>query len=628
MDYFFHDFHFDSQTLILTRAGQDVAIRNNEARLLAFFLTAPEQVFNKEVILNNVWSGKVVSEQAVFQAISNLRALFGEGAIKTYPKKGYQWQIELSVIEPSVGDAPMPAIVEAPLAGKAKYQKIPFPALASSGWRWPIAVLLLIVTGAVFGWLVEPGNAGPKPPVIVLAPFAVDATPGAIQAANTVQLALGRAPSPLPIAVLPPESNPEQLLASPEHFFTRYHQTKAADILIVGRLWLSGKQINLAYYLQGSGYKWQGYITADSAENAAVQLQQLLGKLAPIKILWESRDRRLIDAQLKLLHNQHPQDLAIHHQLIDNLLMQGDVQSARWQAKDLEQQAKSANSIIYETLALVTQANASLDIQEDELNMQLMDKAIALVDSAVAPFLQSQILQCYAGINYQQKNFSQLEQNLLQALAQAQIANAPEQQAQVLRSLAVFSHKFKQQAKRDQYLAQARAMFEKYEFPDESQALLDDISGMFAQEPQQQETFYRAALERFKPEQEAWVKERAQEHLVNLYIHQQRWDAALNVFEKERNFSGAELVMRARIYWEQNKLQDAQAHAEQGFKQANLLGEYVASLEAALLLIQLHQAMMQPDRQKQYKDFIRKNASQSWLRAKEKPLTEVGLALL
>lgn len=620
MDYYFLDFHFNSQTLILTRVGQDVAIRNNEARLLAFFLAAPEQVCSKELILDNVWSGKVVSEQAVFQAISNLRALFGDGAIKTYPKKGYQWQVELA------SDAvPIPATELRSHAGTTTASKTNAVSFAS-GWRWAVATALLLVTGAVFALLAEPGGTEQGSPVMVLAPFAVDTSPGAAQQANAMQAALTGATSPFSITLLPPTANPEQLLAAPEHFLARYQQTRAADILIAGRLWLSGAQVNLVYYLQGSGYKWQGYITANSAEDAALQLQQLLTKLAPVKLLWESKDRRLIDAQLKLLHNQYPQELAIHHQLIDNLFLQGDVHWARLQAKELEQNAKAAKSIIYETLALVIQANASLDNQEDALNRQLMDKAMALVDSAVAPFLQSQILHCYAGIQYQQKSFAELEQALLHAFAQAQVANAPEQQAQVLRSLAVFSHKFKQPAKRDHYLAQARAMVEHYEFPGESQALLDDIAGMFAQEPEQQENFYRTALERFKPEQDAWVKERAQEHLVNLYISQQRWESAQQVFAQEKILSGAEWVMKARIFWAQQKLQDAQAQAEQGFKQANLSGEYLASLEAALLLVQLHQALMQPDLQKQYRDFIQRNASLSWKQAKAAQLAELGFA--
>ncbi|HSX84200.1 MAG TPA: winged helix-turn-helix domain-containing protein, partial [Cellvibrio sp.] len=169
MDYYFLDFHFNSQNLMLTRAGQDVAIRNNEARLLAFFLAAPEQVFNKEAILDNVWSGKVVSEQAVFQAISNLRALFGEGAIKTFPKKGYQWQIGLAHCAPAqAGTA-----IEESKASTTHTDSMMRPESISTWWRWSVAAILLTATGVVFGWLAEHRVPTSISPMIVLSPFAV-----------------------------------------------------------------------------------------------------------------------------------------------------------------------------------------------------------------------------------------------------------------------------------------------------------------------------------------------------------------------------------------------------------------------------------------------------------------------
>ncbi len=93
MYYYFQDYQFDSNSLLLSQQGQLLVLRNNEARLLHFFLSEPAQVHSKEQILAAVWQDKVVSEQAVFQAISNLRQQFGDSAIRTFPKKGYQWQI-------------------------------------------------------------------------------------------------------------------------------------------------------------------------------------------------------------------------------------------------------------------------------------------------------------------------------------------------------------------------------------------------------------------------------------------------------------------------------------------------------------------------------------------------------
>ena len=88
MKYAFNDFVFDSEQLTLYKNNEVIACRYNEAKLLALFLSEPARIFSKDDILERVWAGKVVSEQAVFQNISVLRTLFGENAIKTFSKKG------------------------------------------------------------------------------------------------------------------------------------------------------------------------------------------------------------------------------------------------------------------------------------------------------------------------------------------------------------------------------------------------------------------------------------------------------------------------------------------------------------------------------------------------------------
>ena len=57
----------------------------------------PEKIHSKEAIMDSVWQDKVVSEQAVFQNISHLRILFGNHAIKTFSKRGYQWQLNAEI---------------------------------------------------------------------------------------------------------------------------------------------------------------------------------------------------------------------------------------------------------------------------------------------------------------------------------------------------------------------------------------------------------------------------------------------------------------------------------------------------------------------------------------------------
>ncbi len=68
--------HFDLHTLTLYYQGEPQALKSNEAKLLALFIENQDKILSKSQILNDVWGKQSVSEQVVFQNISQLRALF------------------------------------------------------------------------------------------------------------------------------------------------------------------------------------------------------------------------------------------------------------------------------------------------------------------------------------------------------------------------------------------------------------------------------------------------------------------------------------------------------------------------------------------------------------------------
>lgn len=627
VDYYFNNFQFNSLNLLLLKDGQPFAIRNNEAKLLAFFLANPHQVFSKDVILENVWAGKVVSEQAVFQAISNLRTLFGDEAIKTFPKKGYQWQLPLQDA-PIQAEPSQPAILPAAITTTGSSTTS-----ANRAYKfWPWALITLVVMSASLAFYFPRTNsildeAAHKPIRIIVEPFVLDVnSTGATNLAQTLQKEVIAQINELASLVvdLPPSNHSHhQVAAEPAHFLNLYNQTVHADLLITGRVRQANDKVYLSFVIQGRNNHWKGYLIAADANTLAAELEGLLGKIASISVLWDTKDLRLVNAQLQLLYNENPGSLPILYQLIDNLLYLGDVNKARLLAVELEQHASSDNNIPYQALALQAQAFASFDVIDTNQYLTLVDKSIALAAAIDAPLLQSRLMETRNSIFYRQKNFELMEENLLGALALAETAQAPEQQAQILRSLSIYSYKLKRADKRDLYLSRAKAILDSHQFPGESYALLEDIAGMFSDDKAKKETFFWQALNRFKPEQEAWVKERAQEHLVALYIDQQRWQDAFAVLAKETSLSGAELWMSANIHFKQNNFSLAQTQAEAAFKQANISGEYIAGLESALLLARIHQQLKQPNVQKKYMEYINKNALAPWLTSKK----EVLLAL-
>ena len=132
MRYRFNEFEFDSKSLILTKAGDSVAIRHNEAKLLALLLEQADKVLSKEEILSLVWQGKVVSEQAVFQNISHLRNLFGNQAIKTFPKRGYQWQLQAEALPVATTHSQAKNTANDPIITTESDKKITLPSASTT----------------------------------------------------------------------------------------------------------------------------------------------------------------------------------------------------------------------------------------------------------------------------------------------------------------------------------------------------------------------------------------------------------------------------------------------------------------------------------------------------------------
>ncbi|MCG7533850.1 winged helix-turn-helix domain-containing protein [Pseudoalteromonas sp. OOF1S-7] len=142
----FQDFEFDCQNLALSKQGRKIGIKEKPAMLLGLFLTDPQKIYSKAEILEHVWPGRTVTEQVVFQNIGHLRALFGDDAIKTFSKKGYQWQLPVQPSEPVVtqpeASEPNPLPASAPVA--AGSEQVP-EETQGLPWKWlaPLAALII-----------------------------------------------------------------------------------------------------------------------------------------------------------------------------------------------------------------------------------------------------------------------------------------------------------------------------------------------------------------------------------------------------------------------------------------------------------------------------------------------------
>jgi transcriptional activator of cad operon len=153
----------DPQLGQLTRGAEIQRLEARAMRLLLYLANRAGETVSIDELLDHVWSGVVVTQDSVYQAITSLRRLLGDDAkqpeyIITVPRLGYRlvarvapWEEPLAV-DPAVAGAEVPA--SAPLPSKRGVIII----LA--------AVILVAIAGLVF-WRV----AAPAAKSVAVLPF-------------------------------------------------------------------------------------------------------------------------------------------------------------------------------------------------------------------------------------------------------------------------------------------------------------------------------------------------------------------------------------------------------------------------------------------------------------------------
>ena len=164
----FGDWVWDPNTLELRKGAYVAPLEPRVARLLEYLVAHPGELLSHDQIVDAVWDGRIVSDEAVRRAVFNLRRALAEGGaedyIRTIHKKGYvaafpqQAAADRNGETPAVDATAFTSIEPAPLALKHAA-----PPVARS-WRRPVAVgiigalaLVLAMLAAVTSiWQPEP----------------------------------------------------------------------------------------------------------------------------------------------------------------------------------------------------------------------------------------------------------------------------------------------------------------------------------------------------------------------------------------------------------------------------------------------------------------------------------------
>ncbi len=105
--YCFADIEFDPARNCLRRGGQEHALRQKSLQVLLYLIEHRERSAPKDELLENVWEGTAVTDDALVQIIVELRKLLGDDPrhprfIRTVPKVGYQFVAPVSELHPEL----------------------------------------------------------------------------------------------------------------------------------------------------------------------------------------------------------------------------------------------------------------------------------------------------------------------------------------------------------------------------------------------------------------------------------------------------------------------------------------------------------------------------------------------
>ncbi|WKE65382.1 winged helix-turn-helix domain-containing protein [Gallaecimonas kandeliae] len=146
------DFVFCSSTQTLTQGQQQYQLEPMAVELLAYFCQHPDRLISRDELIEQVWNGRIVTDNAVSRLITKLRKALQDDprqprCIATFPKKGYKFIAQVSQLD----DAPLEAADTLTTKGDAA---------GSTGrhLRWFAGMAALVLVVGLIAWLGFPAK--------------------------------------------------------------------------------------------------------------------------------------------------------------------------------------------------------------------------------------------------------------------------------------------------------------------------------------------------------------------------------------------------------------------------------------------------------------------------------------
>lgn len=601
MIYTINNFEFNSESLVLSCEAETIAIRHNEAKLLALLLKSPDKVFSKEDILANIWQDKVVSEQAVFQNISHLRSIFGNQAIKTFPKRGYQWQLAFTSNNITEKNSAIPAQTMVNSAGISQTVAQAPTAKTFLGKPIVIAVTLLVI--------------------ILFSYFSISSSE---ESATRVELTY--------------LSNTETnhlnniRLADDENFdFTQLASISSGDFLsaieieypklkiqhpyiLVTELREYQQQYYLDFLIRGPITQWQGQLSAQSEMALISKLKKHLKQAFIYQLLAEQKPPEIVLASLAIAHQAAPEDLVILSELIRHYIQLNDFDKAMVMAEKLANSAQASGNTQQLANSYLFQSEILTRIELFDLSAEKLSLALVEFEKINDLKRQADVWNAQSWLDHQNKDYSAVKASLLKSAALSFQASDKPRELHALTYLSVLAHKHREEKDKYLYLRQAEEKMTQYQLPSYYFAKIPFHYAIYTDNTAAKEPHLKRVLELSELTPDHWLAQSSREQLVKLYISQGRIEAAQSIIAAAKSDNAQNSYLKTLLAQVNEPEDTFTRFAQRTFEQAQLAGDKTLSLDIALLLCSTPNAPVNYDF---YLQYIDENATKSWRRHNE-----------
>jgi len=618
MRYSFKEFEFDSNSLVLTKTGNSVAIRHNEAKVLALLLEQTDKVFSKEEILSLVWQDKVVSEQAVFQNISHLRNLFGNEAIKTFPKRGYQWQLLVEVISEEIVSTQDKNALDKPAFSADLDKDISLPNASKATltqtknyWSYAITVCMVILFLVFFTLEDKPQQNSNQP----------------LKQMAYIPLSHAQDDDSSPLIDNEYFDFTELSNISTNEFHNTLELTypKLAQnhpLILTAHMRRHKKHSYIDFLVKGPFGEWRGQLTGDSTSDVINKLQKHLQQDVIYDLLNTAQTPELKQANLSIAHQQSPKDLIILGALINVYIAMNELEKAMVMADKLANISKAQSNWQQLGTALLFQSKVLTRKELYDLSSHKLSSAISYFEQIGDLKRQADALFAQSWLDHQADDYPAIKDSLLTSAKLSLEAKDIPRELDALTYLSVLAHKHHQADDKYIYLQQAENKMKAYDLPIYHFAKVPFHYAIYAKNTSDKEPHWEQVLEYTQLTPEHWVAQSSRKSLLHHYLSQNRLIEAKALIDNLTTDNAQNSYLKTVFAQKSGDSEAFNSLAQHTFELARLAGNEHLSLDVALMLCSEPSTQVNYDF---YSQYIVDNSNKYWRRENEEKLLALNL---